>query len=155
MVSGFIGLGLQNWIPRALSSGLSTEVLQARIPDLVAEIRERADKIAATCGEPLQDAFASQMAPELDRPVRRLIYFIDITGGIQDRLRDFGYLRRFLGPDESDKLAELEGLFRTKLEIDAHSTLQQALRVWLYGHIPVSLLLLVFLVLHLYSVFRW
>ena len=44
------------------------------------------------------------------------------------------------------------GARRTKLEIDAHYTLQQALRWWLYAHLPASFVLLVFILLHLYTV---
>ncbi len=155
VASGLVGLALQKWIPRALSSGLSLEVLHDRIPDLVAEIRKRAEALAASCDEPVKTAYAKKMAPVLERPSRRAIYFIDITGGIQTRLKDFSYLRPFLSADQQARLSDLQDLFRAKLEVDAHATLQQALRLWLYTHIPVSLLLLVFLVLHLYSVWRW
>ncbi len=155
VASGLVGVGLQQWIPRALSSGLSLEILHDRIPDLVAEIRERAETLIESCDEPVRALYAKRMAPLLENPIRRPIYFIDITGGIQARLKDFSFLRPFLSADQQAKVGELEDLFRAKLEVDAHATLQRVLRLWLYSHIPVSLLLLVFLVLHLYSVWRW
>ena len=46
----------------------------------------------------------------------------------------------------------LERDYRTKLEIDAHYTLQRALRWWLWLHVPASLVLLVFVAVHLFTV---
>ena len=81
------------------------------------------------------------------------VYFLDVTGGIQAKLKEFEFLRPLLAKTEIKKLDELERLYRTKLEIDAHYTLQQPLRWWLYFHLPVSLVLFVLLALHLYTVF--
>ena len=39
--------------------------------------------------------------------------------------------------------------------MDAHFTLQQILRMWLYLHLPGSLLLLALLAAHLYSVWAY
>jgi len=126
--SGLIGLLLQRWIPRALNSGLAIEVLYERIPELIDEIRERAEGLAAGCSPPVQALYARNMAPSLAGPSRELIYWLDITGGIRSRLKEIEYLRGLLPAEEKEKLTELERLYRTKLEIDAHYTLQQALR---------------------------
>ena len=79
--------------------------------------------------------------------------FRDVTGGVQARAKQFRHLRGFLRPEEDEKLDELERLYRAKLELDCHYTLQSALRSWLYAHVPTSILLLAFLALHLFSVF--
>ena len=155
VLSGFVGLALQNWIPRVLASGLSIEVLYERVPELIVEIRRKAEELCATCEESVQSLYQQHMAATLAGPHRRLIYFVDITGGIQSRLDGFHYLRRFLPAEEKAKLDELEGLFRTKLEIDAHYTLQQALRWWLFLHVPPSLVLLVLVGVHLFTVFYY
>ena len=152
VASGLVGLALQTWIPRVLASGLSTEVLYERIPEMVEEIRRRAQTLVASCDEPVQTLYTRQLAPTFDQPRRRWIYFYDITGGIRSRLKEFRYLSGLLTPEEKEKLVELEQLYRTKLEMDAHYTLQQPLRLWLYTHVPTSLALLAFLAMHLFSV---
>lgn len=152
VASGFVGLALQQWIPKALASGVSIEVLYERIPGLIDEIRDRADRLVETCSEPVESLYLRRVAPALDGPTRRLAYFFDITGGIDGRVREFGYLGRLLPAEEKEKLGELEELYRSKLEIDAHYTLQQALRWWIYAHAPVSVMLIAFVVLHLFSV---
>jgi len=152
VLSGLFGLLLQKWIPRVLSSGLSVEVLYDRIPELVDNLRERAEKLVATCGEPIQALYSRSVAPVLAGPNRRTIYYVDITGGYRLPKSEFQFLRNLLGEDERLKLGELQTLLETKLEIDAHYTLQSALRWWLRLHLPPSFLLVALLVVHVWTV---
>lgn len=151
-LSGFLGVALQKWIPRILTSGLALEVVYERIPELIMEIRGQAESLMETCATPVRDFYARNLATTLAAPRPRWVYYFDITGGIQSRIRDFAYLRRFLPAEEKEKVDRLESYYKTKLELDAHYTLQNTLRWWLYTHVPVSLVLLVLTVLHLYAV---
>ncbi len=150
--SGLLGIVLQKWIPTLLNAGLSIEVHYDRIPELVAEIRQRADELVAGCDYPIRTFYRKHLAPALAGPKTRLIYYLDVTGGIRARTESFGYLRGLLPAEEKQKLDALQAMYKTKLEIDAHYTLQKALRWWLYLHAPVSVALVVLLGLHLYAV---
>jgi len=150
--SGLLGAVLQKWIPKLLTSGLAIEVVYERIPELIQEIGEKVEALIETCAEPIKDFYQKQIAMALVTPRPRLIYCLDITGGIQSRLKQFDYLRGFLPVAEKEKLNKLEAFYKTKLEIDAHYTLQRLLRLWLYTHVPASLALLVLLGLHLFAV---
>jgi len=152
VASGILGLVFQKWIPRVLASGLSTEVLYDRIPSLIAELRTRAEDLARRSEEPVQNFYAKNLQESFQKPRRHFIYFWDITGGIKARLQRFEYLRGFLSADGFLALDELEDLYRTKLELDAHFTLQQPLRWWLLAHVPTSWVLLVFVVVHIFTV---
>jgi hypothetical protein len=154
-VSGFIGVTLQKVIPRILTSGLSIEVNYNRIPELIDDVRQKSEELAKNCPEAVQDFYTKTLAPAMSGPKPRLIYFLDITGGIQSSLKQFEYLRRFLNPEEKEKLNHLQAYYKAKLEMDAHYTLQKALRVWLYFHLPVSLILILLLGMHLYTVFYY
>jgi len=57
--------------------------------------------------------------------------------------------------EERTKLTELEQLHSAKLDIDAHFTLQKALRGWLYLHVPVSVVALGLLGFHIFTVLYW
>lgn len=151
-VSGLLGVLIQKIVPRMLSSALSIEVLYERIPELVSQISKSADELVELCTEPVKDFYKKNVAAALVSPQARAIYYVDITGGIQSRVRQFQYLRRVLSMDEKEKLDKLESMYKTKLEIDAHYTLQKALRWWLYSHVPVSLVLLLLIMFHLYAV---
>jgi hypothetical protein len=150
--SGFLGLFLQKWIPRVLTSGLSLEVHYDRIPELVKEIRQRAASLGTLAEGPLRTLYRQRLAPVLAGPMPRLIYFFDVSGGSRTGLRELEYLRSLLPEGEKETLGELEKLYRSKLELDAHYTLQRALRVWLWLHLPASLALLALVVLHILTV---
>lgn len=153
VLSGLLGLLLQQWIPRVLGSALSIEVLYERIPELTAEIRSKADAIVEGCSEPVKRMYAARLAPALARPIRRLIFFTDVTGGIQSHLRELHYLETLVTPEERQRLEDLARLYETKLELDAHYSLQWPLRWWLYTHVPLTLLLLVLIAAHVFTVF--
>jgi hypothetical protein len=150
--SGLVGVLLQKWIPKILTSGLAIEVIYERIPELIREISDKANALVQTCAEPVKDFYKNSVALALATPQPRLIYCLDITGGIQSRLKQFEYVRRLLPAGEKEKLNKLEAFYKTKLEIDAHYTLQRLLRWWLLTHVPVSLVLLALLGLHLFAV---
>jgi hypothetical protein len=150
--SGAVGLLLQWWIPRALSSGLTTEVHYDRIPALVATATQRAEALVARSGDSLRRYYRDTLAALMAGPQPRLIYFVDVTGGIQAKVKDFEYLARFADPDEARRIVELRDLLTVKLEADAHYTLQRVLRWWVYGHVPVVGLLIALVIVHIASI---
>lgn len=151
-LGGLAGRALQLWIPRVLASGLSVEVSYDRIPELVAEIRGRAERLAAECDRSVQRLYDRKIAPVLAAPERHPVYFLDVTGGARARLKDLDYLAGLLPAAEREKLRQIERLYRTKLEADAHYTLQHLLRVWLWIHVPPSLVLLALVAVHVFTV---
>ena len=152
VASGFFGLFLQRWIPRVLTSGLHLEAHFDRIPELVEEIRQRAATVALGVEGPLRTLYQQRLAPTLSAPVPRVIYFFDVSGGSRTGLRELEYLHSLLPGEEKETLGKLEKLYRSKLELDAHYTLQWALRVWLWLHLPASLALLALVMLHILTV---
>lgn len=154
-LSGFLGLFLQKWIPKMLSSALNIEVRYDRIEELVNELKGKADKEAAKAATPIKDFYNRTIAPEMERPVFRWAHFIDITGGNLAKIRQMDYLRELLSDEDLSSLDKIESYYLTKLECDAHYTLQRPLRIWLITHLPLSLLLFVLLFIHLYAVYYY
>ncbi len=151
-VSGLLGVALQRWIHRILSSALSIEAIYERIPELVMQLRERAEKLVASCAEPIQDFYRANVAATLAAPEARLIYYFDITGGVQSRVKQFEFLRRVLSSDEKEIFDKIQGIYKSKLELDAHYSLQRSLRWWLYTHVPASFVLLLMIAFHIFAV---
>ena len=150
--TGLAGVLLQKWIPPALTSGLATEVHYDRIPELVAAVRAQAEDLAAAGGESVRRFHAASLAPALAGPRTSLVYFFDITGGIRMHLRRFDRQQRLLEGDDRRRLEALRTLVRTKLEMDAHYTLQKALRWWLYLHVPPVFVLAALVAAHVFAV---
>jgi hypothetical protein len=154
-VTGLLGLWIQRWIPRAISSGLADEVHYNRIPELVQGLAQRAEAFVASCDESIQSFYRTSLAPAFAAPQPKLIYYADVTGGRLSRRRQFEYLANALGTEERKKLEQLEGMFRAKLELDAHYSLQRALRWWLVAHVPVAIVLVVLVAAHVVIALRY
>lgn len=155
VLSGLVGLFLQKWIPALLASDLTVEVHFDRVPELIDEVRGRAEEIARLASEPVRELYRREVAPVLAGPQPKWIYYIDVTGGIRWKARHFDHVRALLPKAERERLDELHTLYRTKLEMDAHYTLQKALRGWLYLHVPAAVVLVALVVLHVYFVFYY
>lgn len=148
--TGLFGLLLQRSIPPILAAGTATEVHYDRIPELVEELRTRAADIADAADVPVRTLYAHSLAPALAAPRRNLSVLLDSGGG--RRLEPIEHLRRLLGKEERQRLDELEQLYRAKLDLDTHFTLQQLLRGWLWLHVPTSLALVLLVLLHIAAV---
>ncbi len=153
--SGVVGVVFRKGLPRVLASALTTEVLYERIPELGATLRARAEELVREAPAPVRELHRRSLAPLLAAPRFRWIFFADVTGGIANRLRELDYLAERLPAGERGVLDELRSVVRTKLELDAHYTLQRPLRWWLYGHVPPSLALLALVVAHLVTVWYY
>jgi hypothetical protein len=151
VATGMIGLGLQKSLPRALAT-LTTEINYDRIPALVDEVRNKAEALAQESSEPIRALFDRQLVAQFAAPRRRLSAFVDAAGRDATTARAFEYLRGLVADDERERLDELDALVRTKREIDTHYTLQHALRIWLYVHVPPSLALVGAVLIHVATV---
>ncbi len=155
VLSGLLGSALQKWIPMMLNAGLSTEVNFDRIPSLIDQTRERAETLVKEGGDSLQTFYRQKISGVLSAPLPRWSYFFNPAGTIQQETKKFGSIDKYLNDEEKGTLATLMQLYKTKLEMDAHYTLQRALRGWLFLHIPFALLLVVLIGLHVFSVFYY
>ena len=155
VATGLVGVLIQKWVPTALSSGLTTEVHYDRIPELVAHVRGKVEDLVAVADESVRSFYQTNLAAALAGPQTRLIYFVDITGGIQTRMQHLDHLKQFLGDADRRIVDELRTLLRTKLEMDAQYTLQKALRWWLYAHVPVAVALSVLVAFHVFAVWYY
>lgn len=150
VISGLVGSAFQKWIPTLLNSGLSTEVNFQRIPELIADAQKKAAKIAGNAGLDVQDLYDQQIKHNLEGPRFRWLYFFDLAGAIQRELATIKHVEKFLDDTQRQHLTQLEMVYKTKLEMDAHYTLQKVLRTWLMLHIPVSMVILVLLAIHIF-----
>ena len=150
--TGLLGLAVQKWIPALLTSGLSMEVQRERIPELGAEIRARAEELASVASEPVRELYRRDVAPALAGPQPKWIYFVDVSGGVRAKTRHFDHIRNALPEADRRRIDELRTLYSTKLELDAHLTLQRALQGWLVLHVPAAVILVALAALHILSV---
>lgn len=151
VATGFLGLALQRTIPRVLTARSGLEVLYERIPDLVTELRTRAEDLVEKDPSSLRVFYENRLAPVLAGPHRDPLVLLG--GGPRARhLEPLEHLRALLPSDEKQRLESLESLIQAKLDLDVHYTLQQTLRGWLWLHVPPSILLLILVAVHILTV---
>ncbi|MEZ4701013.1 MAG: hypothetical protein R2834_11825 [Rhodothermales bacterium] len=155
VATGLIGSALQKWVPRLIQGGLSNEVQLQRIPELLEAIRKEGEALSTRGTERMQDLYRERIAGHLASLRPQLAYFIDPSGFIQRQSAFFDAMRRYLGGAELEQLDDLARLYRAKLELDAHYTLQRTLRVWLVFHVPVAMIVLGLVALHVATVFYY
>ncbi len=154
-LSGLLGVALQKWIPRLLTSGLETEAVFERIPQLVMELRDRGEAIAAKSSVDVREFYMNHVAPRMGESRARLSHFLGAPSIAESRSREFGHLEGFVSPADKEIVRALQAIYRAKLELDIQRTLQRALRIWLYAHVPPSIALLVLVALHVFNVFYY
>ena len=151
VVSGLIGIVIQKWIPTVLNTGLTTEVHYERIPLLIEASNVKATKLIEMSGALVRDFYKKHLENAFTAPHPRLIYYLDAASSIHKDTEKFDHVRPYLSEEERLRFDELKMIYKTKLEMDAHYTLQRALRWWIFAHAPLSILLIVLLIVHIFS----
>jgi hypothetical protein len=149
VASGLAGLWLQRSVPSLLDATSSFEVNLYRIPELVADLRQRAETLAKSSGPAIQAYYARELAPDMEAPRATRRSLLGRSRITSYRSREYQILRRTVAPDATPGLDELFQLHSTKLEMDVHYTLQRVLRVWLALHLPASVVLLGVTAMHI------
>ena len=154
-VSGLIGVFVQKYYPRALARNLSVEALFERIPELVARLPLEAEKLIEGGSEVLLGFYRSEIAPALAGIAPSWSYLADVRGGRDERLLAFTRIVPFLPEEERPKLEDLKTIYVEKLELDAHYSVQKAMRAWTLLHVPPAALLLGLTIVHVVTFFLY
>lgn len=152
VASGVVGTLLQRMTPKILDDASSLEVHFDRIPELVDELRERAEKAVKDAGQPVRDFYRRELAGELQRPQTVLRVRPGRTVAQTFRSNEYDILKRTVDEEGGRALDELQEIHRAKMDMDLHYTLQLVLRTWLLAHLPVAVLLIGLVVLHVFFV---
>ena len=151
-VSGLLGVGLQKWVPALLAAHLTVEAIYERIPELVEQLQAEAARTMDGASDVLQRFYDAQVQPALAGLTPSWSYVLDARRGRDERLAPFEHLRTFVGDEDKQRLADLQAIVSEKLELEAHYSLQRALRIWPFLHVPPAMLLLGAIVAHVAAV---
>ena len=151
-VSGLMGVGLQKWVPALVAAHLTVEAIYERIPELVVQLQAEAARTMEGASDVLQRFYDAQVQPALAGLTPSWSYVLDARRGRDERLAPFEHLRSFVGDEDQQRLADLQAIVSEKLELEAHYSLQRALRIWPFLHVPPAMLLLGAIVAHVAAV---
>ena len=152
-LSGLAGVLLQRLYPRRLTD-LGDQVIFERIPTELALLREEAEALVLeaareTSSHTLSRYYGESLHWFFQRPRFALSHLLGSgrsEAWIQTRLF---MLEKFMSPSESVYLKRLEAIALRKNGLDAHYAMQGALKLWLFVHVPVAVLLVLLACWHL------
>jgi hypothetical protein len=152
-LSGLAGYVLQRILPHRLVD-LEGEVIYERIPAEVAALREEIEEMILKAVTELgSDTLGRYYTESLEwffwRPrflVAHLVGSGRSAGWIRGRITA---LRRYLNDGERVYLARIEEIALRKSRLDAHFAFQSVLKLWLFIHVPASVLLVLLACWHL------
>ncbi len=151
--SGIAGFILQKIYPGHLTQ-TEVEIIYERIPSEIFEIRTRAEALILECTQKTGvDTLAQFYLETLNPFFRKPLFFASHAVGRQKAAHwlrhQFGTVKRYLNEAESSYLAKLEALAEMKNKIDIHYALQTVMKGWLLIHVPLTAVLLVFVLWHI------
>ncbi len=152
-LSGLIGYTLQRIYPSRLTH-TNLEIIYERIPNELAEIRERAEGLLLNCTkETGNDTLAKHYLQTLDWFFRRPRFFSShVLGGQRGNhwiRHQCATVRRYLNNVECAYLDKLAVLAETKNKIDIHYAVQSILKGWLLVHVPLTIAVVALAVWHI------
>lgn len=181
IVSGVVGLLLQQFIPTKMMRDVPRETIYEQIHHVLGQVRrEASDLVAAAVARQEQEAFVLETvpagAPRLSLPPEstegeRLLhafYTDDVAPFLEDRYpranrlaapdsaaTAFRLLRSQLPPGLHETLDDLRAIVDERRELERQRRLHLWLHGWLFVHVPLSYAMLVFTVWHIIGALRY
>ena len=172
MVSGFVGLALQQFMPGLMKDRLPREVVFEQIPHLRAQLLASASELREKlrASEPRTHPGAHAVAVAEDPSVRVLAQFLDddclpylaARRGGRMRLGEastaagiFRATRVNVAAEWRAKVDALEQWCSERRWMDVQTRFQHWLHGWLLVHVPASFALLIFTVWHAWTALRY
>jgi hypothetical protein len=152
-VTGVLGLWISRAFPRMLTvAGYETPF--ERIPFVRTNLREQAEALvlAGVDGQTspvIAEFYVKRLGMFFTRPCNRWSHLRQSRAPQAAHISQFDEVQRYARSGEREMLDKLRELVAQKHSLDYQHSLQSALRLWLFAHIPLSYSLLIFSVLHL------
>jgi hypothetical protein len=165
IASGWVGALIQHFVPSVMTERVPMETIYEEIPRVRAQLREEADKLAASICGPIteqsgaEDAGGVATLVEIEQEdrarfrdvyLRKLRPFILDPEAPQAQLADrrrtaevFDSLRRMLAQPVQSVLDDLENICEEEHQLSRQIRIYRWLHGWLLVHVPLSIVLLV------------
>ena len=155
-ITGIIGLMLSRIIPSRLAVR-GPEVLYERIPSFRRQLREQAkqlavDSVQETNLTTLSDFYAKRLADYFRGPRDYWRHLFQSSRPRHEIVSSLHSLDRYLNDQERRIADKLEELIENKDTLDYHHAMQGTLKGWLFVHIPLTYVLLLFVAVHVWLV---
>ncbi len=159
MVSGIGGLAMSRIIPKRLTTR-GGEVLYEQIPAVRRALADEAESLALKAvaeakNTTIMDFYTQHLQAFFAGPRNVMGHIFEVTSPLNELQHRINEMNRFLNAKERVLMDRVAELVRQKDGLDYHYSLQLALRLWLFVHIPLTYSLLIFSVVHVVLVFAF
>jgi hypothetical protein len=157
-LSGIFGLILSRQLPRRLNRRGSISATYEQIPQIRRDLAARAQAIALSAPEKTKmttvaDFYVYKLARFFQKSNNFWSHVFGLSHHMSKIWGNINSVKRYLDAEELKLLEQLERLVYEKDELDYQYALQRVLKLWLFIHIPITVALLVFGIVH--SVLAW
>jgi hypothetical protein len=157
--SGVIGLFMSRAFARRLTTR-GNEVLFQHIPARLHTLQNEVESIVMNCMEQTESTaipifYVGRLKPFFARPRNQIQHLLQSNRPRFALLGEIRGYERYLDETERQALEQIAERVTQKDGLDFQHSLQSALKIWLFVHIPMTYALLVFATIHLLLVFAF
>lgn len=158
-LSGLLGWWMSRAFPKRLTVA-GYETPYERIPEVRAKLRSDAEELVLTgvdgqTSPIIAEFYSEKLGMFFARPCNLSAHVLSSRSPQAAHAARFDEVERYVKKGEREMLDKLRDLVSQKHMLDYQYSLQRALRLWLFVHIPLSYSLLVFSVLHIVLVYSF
>ncbi len=158
-LSGLAGLWISRTIPKRLTAR-GGEVIFEQIPFERRRLQLKARELAIsavdkTRSTTVADFYASSLEEFFQKPANLWSHILESKIRPNRLLARVNEMKRYLNEEERRIMTEIGQLIEAKNTLDYHYSLQIALKLWLFTHIPLTYGLLVFSAVHVALVYAF
>jgi len=158
-ISGILGLGLSRIIPARLAAR-GEDLIFERLPIFRRQLRERAEALVVQSVREadtttLADLYQDRLADYFAGPRHFWRHLLHSRRPLVTTLNELEALGRYFNDAERTIAAEMADLIDAKDRLDYHHAMQGVLKGWLFVHLPLTYVLLVFVAVHAVLVYAF
>ncbi len=157
--SGIAGLLLSRILPARLTTR-GEEVLFERIPQFVRQVRESVEQDVVQCisekeSTAIPEFYLTRLKTFFERPLHHWQHLFHSSRPRQALLLDIKSQEPYLNEQEKELMQSIAERVCVKDDLDYQYALQATLKYWLFIHIPLTYVLLVFAIFHVVLVYAF
>lgn len=158
-IGGLAGLLVNRLFAKRLAYS-DEEVLFERIPAYRQQLQQRVEKTILEATErsgssTLADYYLANLATFFSQPSHCWSHLLGRSFAAQKVRNELDQQMRYLGQEEADYALKLARFVDQKNNLDKHRALQGAMKYWGLAHLPVALMLSLFIVMHIVLVYAF
>lgn len=152
IASGIYGLALQQWLPKKLFDEIPNETVASQIDVVIAQHREEAAELVKLINNPtINEFYADTLEPYLLNGSR----IQSVLASASESVRMFERLKAAVPADVEPSVEQFKKWAAIRRQLDRQVRINWWLHSWLVVHLPFSVAMSGFMIVHAILALRW